>query len=375
MLGRPEKIKVMIIDDSATMRQGLSDILESDGEITVIATAADPFAAARKLATMVPDVITLDIEMPRMDGLTFLRKLMVQHPIPVVMCSSLLDSGSQTLQQALEAGAVDIILKPVAGVAEYLAESKIQICDTVKGAARARLGARKKKLALAVHEPEKKLTADVMLPPPRSRALTKTTAVVVCIGASTGGTESLREVLQALPADAPGIVIVQHMPEKFTTSFAKRLNELCAVDVKEAENGDAVLQGRVLIAPGNRHTLLMRSGARYYVEVKDGPLVSRHRPSVDVLFRSAAAAAGSNAIGVIMTGMGDDGARGLAEMKQAGAFTIAQDEATSIVFGMPKEAIARGCVDRVVPLQAIAHDILRAANATAPVSHTKMAQM
>jgi two-component system chemotaxis response regulator CheB len=208
-----------------------------------------------------------------------------------------------------------------------------------------------------------------MLPPPHCRAMAKTTAMVACIGASTGGTESLREVLQGLPVDAPGIVIVQHMPERFTTSFAKRLNALCAVEVKEAEDGDAVFQGRVLIAPGNRHTLLMRSGARYYVEVKDGPLVSRHRPSVDVLFRSAAAAAGSNAVGILMTGMGDDGARGLQEMKQSGAFTIAQDEATSIVFGMPKEAIARGCVDRIAPLQTIAHEILRAADAFASLSH------
>ncbi len=370
MLKHSEKIKVMIIDDSASMRQGLTDILENDREMVVIATAADPFAAARKLTTMVPDVITLDIEMPRMDGLTFLRKLMVQHPIPVVMCSSLLDSGSQTLLQALEAGAVDIILKPTAGIAEYLADSRIQICDTVKAAARARLGVRTKRPAPLSHEPEKKLTADAMLPPPRCHALAKTSAMVVCIGASTGGTESLREVLQALPADAPGIVIVQHMPEKFTTSFAKRLNELCAVEVKEAEDGDAVLQGRVLIAPGNRHTLLMRSGARYYTEVRQGPLVSRHRPSVDVLFRSAAISAGSNAVGVLMTGMGDDGARGLQEMKQAGAYTVAQDEATSIVFGMPKEAIARGCVDRVAPLQTIAHEILRSARAFTLSGHT-----
>jgi two-component system chemotaxis response regulator CheB len=357
---RGSQIKVLIVDDSATVRQGLTTVLESDPDIAVVGTAADPFVAARKLMQCAPDVITLDVEMPRMDGLTFLRKLMTQHPLPVVMCSSLVDSGSTILQQALEGGAVDVILKPTAGVAEHLSDSRIQICDTVKAAAHARLRHRATRPAPPVHEPEKKLSADVMLPPPRLRPLAKTTAKVVCIGASTGGTESLREVLTALPASAPGIVVVQHMPEKFTASFARRLNDLCAVEVKEAENGDAVLQGRVLIAPGNRHTLLTRCGARYQVEVKDGPLVSRHRPSVDVLFRSATAAAGANAVGIIMTGMGDDGAHGLEEMKQAGAFTIAQDEATSVVFGMPKEAIARGCVDRILPLSAIAPELLRA---------------
>ena len=356
-----EKIKVLIVDDSASVRQGLTSVLESDPAIEVIGTASDPFAAARKLTQTTPDVITLDVEMPRMDGLTFLKKLMSQHPVPVVMCSSLVESGSQTLQQALEAGAVDIILKPASGVAEHLAEARIQICDTIKAAAHARISRQARRPAPVVHEPEKRLTADAMLPPPSQRALAKTTQRVVCIGASTGGTESLREVLMALPASAPGIVVVQHMPEKFTASFAKRLDGLCAMEVKEAEDGDGVLQGRVLIAPGNRHTLLMRCGARYQVSVKDGPLVSRHRPSVDVLFRSAAVAAGSNAVGIIMTGMGDDGARGLEEMKQTGAFTIAQDEATSVVFGMPKEAIARGCVDRIVPLSAIAPELLRAA--------------
>jgi two-component system chemotaxis response regulator CheB len=209
--------------------------------------------------------------------------------------------------------------------------------------------------------PAPKLTADVMLPPPVSRAMARTTEAIICVGASTGGTESLREVLEVMPGDAPGIVIVQHMPEKFTAAFARRLNSLCQMEVKEAENGDTVLRGRVLIAPGNLHTMLERSGARYYVSVREGPLVTRHRPSVDVLFRSAARSAGANAVGVIMTGMGDDGARGLEEMKNAGAVTLAQDEATSIVFGMPKEAIARGCVDRIVPLHQIAQEIRRAA--------------
>ena len=356
------KVRVLIVDDSATVRQTLASVLESDPQIEVIGVASDPFVAARRIRDEIPDVITLDVEMPRMDGITFLRKIMAQHPLPVVMCSSLVEAGSETLLQALEAGAVDVILKPRMGVAEHLLESRIRICDAVKAAASARVaGARRPPVALshAPQEPSRKLTADAMLPPPDGRAMARTTETVVCIGASTGGTEALREVLEALPADSPGIVIVQHMPEKFTASFAKRLDSLCAVSVKEAEDGDTVLRGRVLIAPGNKHTLLERSGARYYVSVKDGPLVSRHRPSVDVLFRSAARSAGSNAVAVIMTGMGDDGARGMEEMKNAGAMTLAQDEATSVVFGMPKEAIARGCVDRIAPLQALAGEILR----------------
>jgi two-component system, chemotaxis family, protein-glutamate methylesterase/glutaminase len=354
------KIRVLIVDDSATVRQTLTAILEEDPDIEVIGAANDPFVAAQRIKKEVPDVITLDVEMPRMDGITFLKKLMAQHPLPVVMCSSLVEAGSQTLLQALEAGAVDIIQKPKMGVAEQLTEAKIQICDSVKAAARARLaGSGRTPPELLV--PEKKLTADAMLPPPVRQAMARTTETIICMGASTGGTQSLTEVLVALPAAAPGIVIVQHMPERFTTSFAKRLDSLCQVEVKEAADGDAVLRGRVLIAPGNFHTMLERSGAKYHVSVKPGPLVSRHRPSVDVLFRSAANAAGANAVGVIMTGMGDDGARGLAEMKQAGAFTIAQDEATSIVFGMPKEAIARGCVDKIVPLAAIAPEMLKAA--------------
>jgi len=359
------KIRVLIIDDSATVRQTLASILESDPQIEVLGVASDPFVAAKRIAEQIPDVITLDVEMPRMDGITFLRKLMAQRPIPVVMCSSLTEAGSETLLQALEAGAVDIILKPKVGVADHLLESKIRICDAVKAAAGAKLAGSRRpvpQFTRPAHEPEKKLTADAMLPPPVARAMARTTESVVCIGASTGGTEALRVLLEALPADSPGMVIVQHMPEKFTASFAKRLDSLCAVEVKEAEDGDTVRRGRVLIAPGNKHTLLERSGARYYVSVKDGPLVSRHRPSVDVLFRSAARSAGSNAVGVIMTGMGDDGARGMAEMKQGGAFTLAQDEATSVVFGMPKEAIALGCIDRVVPLQNLAGEVLRASD-------------
>ncbi|WP_426126503.1 protein-glutamate methylesterase/protein-glutamine glutaminase [Pararhizobium sp. PWRC1-1] len=356
-----KKIRVLIIDDSASVRQALTAVLQQDPDIEVMGVASDPFMAARKIAEDIPDVITLDVEMPRMDGITFLRKLMAQHPIPVVMCSSLTEAGSETLLQALEAGAVDIILKPKIGAADHLAESGMRICEVVKSAAQARVsGVRRSAAQAGASNPNARLTADAMLPPPTGRAMAKTTEMVVCVGASTGGTEALREMLEALPANAPGIVIVQHMPEKFSAAFAKRLNSLCEVEVKEAVDGDPVLRGHVLIAPGDQHMLLERQGARYYVSVKTGPLVSRHRPSVDVLFRSAARAAGGNAMGIIMTGMGDDGARGMQEMKQAGAFTVAQDEATSIVFGMPKEAIARGGVDRVVPLDQIAREILMA---------------
>ena len=354
----PKKIRVLIIDDSASVRQALTKVLEEDPEIEVMGAASDPFMAARKIQEDVPDVITLDVEMPRMDGITFLRKIMSQRPIPVVMCSSLTEEGSATLMQALEAGAVDIILKPKIGAADYLADSGVRIREAVKGAAVARVGgARRMSAAMTT---QAKLTADAVLPPPSGRAMAKTTEMVVCVGASTGGTEALREMLEQLPANSPGIVIVQHMPEKFTAAFAQRLNTLCEVEIKEAENGDPVLRGHVLIAPGDRHMLLERQGARYVVSVRTGPLVSRHRPSVDVLFRSAARCAGGNAMGVIMTGMGDDGARGMAEMHAAGAYTIAQDEVTSIVFGMPKEAIAHGGVDRVVPLDHIAREILAA---------------
>ncbi|MDX3927774.1 MAG: chemotaxis response regulator protein-glutamate methylesterase [Shinella sp.] len=353
-----KKIRVLIIDDSASVRQALASVLEQDPEIEVMGAASDPFMAARKIQEEIPDVITLDVEMPRMDGITFLRKIMSQRPIPVVMCSSLTEEGSETLMQALEAGAVDIILKPKIGAADHLAESGMRIRDAVKGAAHARLG-EKRRLPLT-GTTTAKLTADAVLPPPSGRAMAKTTEMVVCVGASTGGTEALRVMLEQLPANAPGMVIVQHMPEKFTSAFAKRLNSLCEVEVKEAENGDPVLRGHVLIAPGDNHMMLERQGARYHVSVRTGPLVSRHRPSVDVLFRSAARSAGGNAMGVIMTGMGDDGARGMDEMHQAGAYTIAQDEATSVVFGMPKEAIGRGGVDKVVALDQIAREILSA---------------
>ncbi|HOV90660.1 MAG TPA: chemotaxis response regulator protein-glutamate methylesterase [Syntrophorhabdaceae bacterium] len=349
------KIKVLIIDDSAVVRQTMRDILSSDPTIEVVGVAPEPFLAAEKMREVVPDVITLDIEMPRMDGITFLKKLMSQHPIPVVICSSLTEANSETTLKALEYGAVDIIQKPKLGVKQFLEESKIIICDSVKAAAKVK----PKRLNLAPSfNVQPKLSADAVIKKPVSKAMVETTEKVVVIGASTGGTEALKELLEMLPEDAPGTVIVQHMPEHFTRAFANRLNNLCRVTVKEAENDDTVIRGRVLIAPGNKHTLLKRSGARYYVEVRDGPLVSRHRPSVDVLFRSAARYAGKNAIGVIMTGMGDDGAKGMFEMKEAGAFNIAQDESSCVVFGMPKEAIKLNAVDKIVPLKMIAQLIL-----------------
>jgi two-component system chemotaxis response regulator CheB len=346
------RVRVLIVDDSAVVRQTLREVLSCDPEIEVIATAGDPFVAAERIAEQLPDVITLDIEMPRMDGLTFLKKIMSQHPIPVVICSSLAEEGTQSLFTALEYGAVDIIAKPRLGAKQFLEDARVTLCNAVKGAAGAKLS-----ILRPSHTVEPKLTADAILSP-ATHAMAETTEKVVVIGASTGGTEALKTLLETLPADSPGIVIVQHMPELFTRAFANRLDGLCNITVKEAETNDTVIRGRALIAPGNHHLLLKRSGARYLVEVKDGPLVCRHRPSVDVLFRSAARYAGSNAVAAILTGMGDDGARGMLEMKQAGAITFAQDEATCVVFGMPKEAIKLGSVDKVLPLHSIADAIL-----------------
>ncbi len=352
------KIKVLVIDDSALVRQTLCDILNSDPGIEVVGSAADPILAAERMRTVIPDVITLDVEMPRMDGLTFLQKLMSQHPIPVVMCSTLTERGSETALKALEYGAVDIITKPKMGTKQFIEESRVRICDAVKGAAAAKMGALRN-MRSTMKEIAPKYTADVIMEKPNTKAMIQTTEKVVVVGASTGGTEALRVFLEMLPEDTPGIVIVQHMPENFTAAFAKRLDSVCRVTVKEAQDNDTVVRGRVLIAPGNHHALLKRSGARYYVEIKDGPLVSRHRPSVDVLFRSAARYAGKNAVGVIMTGMGDDGARGMKEMYDGGALTIAQDEATCVVYGMPCEAVKHGGVNKIMPLQNIAAEVLR----------------
>lgn len=356
-MGVTRKIKVLIVDDSAVVRQTLSAILGADPLIEVIGVANDPYIAADKINLERPDVITLDIEMPRMDGLTFLRKLMSQQPIPVVICSSLTEEGAETTLQALQYGAVEIINKPKLGVAQFLHEAQVVICDAVKAAASARVRA----LPLLRHEVEAKLTADAILAKGSVQSAEKirTTEKVVVIGASTGGTEALRTYLEAMPHDGPGTVIVQHMPEHFTTAFARRLNSSCRMTIKEAVDGDSILPGRALIAPGNRHLLLKRSGARYYVEVKEGPLVSRHRPSVDVLFRSAARYAGKNVISVIMTGMGDDGARGMKELKDAGAITLAQDEESCVVFGMPKEAIRLGGVDQILSLVQMPAAVLR----------------
>ncbi len=349
-----KKISVLIVDDSALVRGALSEMLSSDPEIEVMATASDPFAAAAKMRVRIPDVITLDVEMPRMDGITFLRKIMTQHPIPVVICSTLAGPGTKTALKALEYGAVEIIQKPRLGTRQFIEESRIQITDSIKAAALSRT-----KKIIPYREIAPKLTADAILEKANpNRAMIETTDKVIAVGASTGGTEALRIFFEALPLDSPGMAVVQHMPENFTKAFAKRLDGLCRVNIKEARNNDTILPGQVLIAPGNQHMLLKRSGARYYVELKTGPLVSRHRPSVDVLFRSAARYAGKNSVGVILTGMGDDGAKGMLEMKEAGAYTIAQDEKTCVVFGMPNEAIKKNAVHKILPLESIAREIL-----------------
>ncbi|WP_029894650.1 protein-glutamate methylesterase/protein-glutamine glutaminase [Desulfohalovibrio reitneri] len=350
-------IRVMVVDDSALVRQTLSDIFSSDPDIEVMAAASDPYAAVKKMESALPDVLTLDIEMPRMDGLTFLRKIMSQNPIPVIICSTLAGEGSEGWVKAMEYGAVDVITKPKVGTRKFFEESRIRICDAVKAAASAKLNRLKPRKAVAV---EPNLSADAVLPKGRLREI-KTTETVVAVGASTGGTEALRVFLEAMPENAPGIVIVQHMPEMFTAAFSQRLNTICRITVREAVNNDTILRGQALIAPGNKHMLVKRSGARSYVEVKEGPLVRRHRPSVDVLFRSAARYLGKNAVGVIMTGMGDDGAQGMLEMRQAGAFTIAQDEATCVVYGMPGEAVKLGGVEKILPLERIPLEVVRAA--------------
>lgn len=352
---------MLIVDDSASVRTALAAIVEKEPDLELLGTASDPYFAADKIRAEAPDVIVCDIEMPRMDGITFVQKIMSQRPIPVVICSSLAEAGSETAMRALDAGAVEIIAKPRMGTRQFLEESRLTICDAIRSAARARLKPRPARAPLDVPA---KLTADAVLPPPAAgRPLARTTDRIVVIGASTGGTEALRAVLEALPATAPGVAVVQHMPAGFTASFARRLDQTCRVEVREAADRDRLVTGRCLIAPGNRHLVLHRNGAQYVVEVRDGPLVSRHRPSADVLFRSAARAAGPNALGVIMTGMGDDGARGLLEMRQAGAATLGQDEATCVVYGMPKKAAKLGAVAAEVPLHRIAAEIMRFAAA------------
>ncbi len=356
-------IRVLIVDDSAVVRQVMGEVLRRAPGIEVIATASDPVFALDKMRQAWPDVILLDVEMPRMDGITFLKRIMAERPTPVIICSTLTSRGAETTMQALAAGAVSIITKPTLGLKHFLNDSAAELVGAVRSAARANM--RAMKLAAATPGREGTLApaaaAGGARPAPGAghEALAETTDRLIAIGTSTGGTQALEVVLRALPRTIPGIVVVQHMPEKFTELFAQRLNQVCAIEVLEAQDGQRVIAGRALIAPGGRHLTVRRSGAHYLVEVRDGPPVNRHRPSVDVLFRSVARYAGRNAMGVIMTGMGDDGARGLRELFDAGAATVAQDEASSVVFGMPKEAIRLGAAGRVLGLEAIAPALIQ----------------
>lgn len=354
--GGARRVQVMIVDDSAVVRQALTEALNADPGIEVLCAVADPLLAMERMKARWPEVIVLDVEMPRMDGLTFLRKIMSERPTPVVICSTLTEAGAATTLEALAAGAVSIVTKPKLGLRRFIEDASADLATSVKAAAQANVN--KLKPAPRPDTPRNaapKLTADAILAPNGPRALQQTTERIVTIGTSTGGTQALEQVLTRLPRVSPGVAVVQHMPEKFTAAFASRLNQLCEIEVREARHGERLLPGVALIAPGGKHMMLKRSGAYYYMEVVDGPLVNRHRPSVDVLFRSAAKCAGANALGIIMTGMGDDGARGLKEMRDAGASTIAQDESSCVVFGMPKEAIRMGAAQRVLPL----HDLPR----------------
>ncbi|MBI5558906.1 MAG: chemotaxis response regulator protein-glutamate methylesterase [Deltaproteobacteria bacterium] len=341
-----DKIRVLVVDDSAVVRKVFTEELSKQPDIEVVGSAPDPYVARDKIVHLRPDVITLDIEMPRMDGLTFLRKLMKYFPLPVIIVSSLTKKGGALALEAMEAGAVDVICKP--GEAYSVGDMGVQLADKIRGAAKVKMATLHRLVASQAEA----------APLVWKRSLSESTHKVIAIGASTGGTEALKEVLINLPPTTPGIMIVQHMPPSFTTSFAQRLDTLCKISVKEAEDGDSVLPGHALVAPGNYHMVMRRSGARYYVNIKSGPLVCHQRPAVDVLFNSVAAYGGANAIGVILTGMGKDGAQGMLKMHQAGAKTIAQDETSCVVFGMPREAIAAGGVDRVAPLEQIGQAIL-----------------
>lgn len=335
------KVKVLIVDDSAIVRKILSGHLEQQRGIEVVGTAPDPYIARDKIIALDPDVLTLDVEMPRMDGITFLRKLMQYHPMPVIILSSLTPKGSKMALEAMEAGAIDVISKP--GPAYSVGDACNELVDKIRAASRAKIN---RNAIVASNAPVEKLS------------LSETTNKIFAIGASTGGVQALTQVLSALPANSPGTLVVQHMPARFTASFAERLNGECEMEISEARDGDHVVPGRVLIAPGGYHMILQRSGANYYVAVKDGPPVCRQRPSVELMFNSVAKFAGANAIGAILTGMGDDGATGLLNMRNAGAHTVAQDEASCVVFGMPKEAIARGGAEKVVPLSDVARTLL-----------------
>lgn len=351
------EIKVLIVDDSAVVRQVLTGLLDGVSGIKVIGAAPDPIFAMKRMEAEWPDVIVLDIEMPRMDGVTFLKKLMSERPTPVVICSTLTEKGAEVTMQAMSAGAVDIITKPKVNLRNFLQESKATIIDVIKAAAHSRPRIIKSTPVAPIRAAA---NTDSVFSASTLRPMIQTTDRVIVIGTSTGGTQALEYLFTQLPRTAPPIVVVQHMPEHFTAAFAKRLDGICQVTVKEAAQNDRALPGMVLIAPGGKHMLLQRSGAQYRVDVKDGPLVSRHRPSVDVLFRSSAQSAGANAIGIILTGMGDDGAHGMKEMHDAGALTIAQDEASCVVYGMPKEAVKLGAVDGILSLSAIPQLIMQA---------------
>ena len=341
------KIKVLVVDDSAIVRKILSAELSKYDDIEVVGAAPDPFIARNKILSLKPDVITLDVEMPRMDGLTFLKKLMRHYPIPVIVVSALTHKGGKLALQALELGAVEVLAKP--GGSFSVGNMSMQLADKVRAAARVTVQKAKTGSAGVSSSTDQPI-----------HSLAETSNKVIAIGASTGGTEALKKVLQMMPVNAPGIAVVQHMPATFTRSFAERLNEVCQIQVREGKDNDTISPGTALIAPGNYHMTVRRSGARYYVEIKDGPMVHHQRPSVDVLFKTTAKYVGANAIGVILTGMGADGAQGLLEMKDAGARTIAQNEATCVVFGMPKEAIKIGAVDDVIAIDKIAEQIIKA---------------
>lgn len=353
-------ISVLIVDDSTSARTLLRSLVESDPSLTVMGAAQDAYSAARMMKVQLPDVILLDLELPGLDGMTFLKRIMDQRPLPVVVCSSLTEFGSEQSFAALEAGAVEVILKPVIGDALSRQEAQIRVCDAIHAAAQSRNSLRMPKPIVAdrLTPPGPKLTADEILPPPNPTRPIPVTEPIVCIGASTGGTEALRVILEALPADAPGILIVQHMPQGFTRTFAERMNRGSAMRVNEAIEGQTVTQGVALIAPGDKHLLMRRNGTSYRANVVEGAYVSRHRPSVDVLFRSAAMAAGANAMGIILTGMGDDGARCMAEMRMMGSPTLAQDEASCVVYGMPREAVMLGGAAQTVTLDKMAAAIM-----------------
>ena len=343
-----KKIKVLVIDDSALVRNTLSSIYNSDKEIEVIGTASDPYVAVEIIRQEVPDVISLDVEMPKMDGITFLSKLMSQHPIPVVILSTLTEKSAENAILAMEYGAVEVVAKPRLGTRQQLENVKAQLCEKIKAASKA-------------HVRRRGISSNAYKAPARTSHSSpiQTTEKVIAVGASTGGTEAIRVMLSEMPLDCPGIIITQHMPEVFTTQFAKRLDEICPINVREAKHGDTVLRGTALIAPGNQHMCLKRSGTRYYVELNSQPHVNNHRPSIDVLFHSVAQYAGKNSIGVLLTGMGADGAKGMKNMREMGAYTVAQDEASCVVYGMPKEAVKLEAASISLPLDKISNHIIR----------------